>query len=90
MFARRRRLRYADSAPFCAPNDRIGIMGMALKSLSQCSVHGSCFTIFSRGTADKFPVVCNPSFMAEAAGIKMAQAPYCTRAFGVTMPSAWP
>jgi SAM-dependent methyltransferase len=57
-----------------------------------------CFTIFSKGTANKFPVIYNPSFMAEAAGIKAAQAPYCTlqnrygmaRAVGVTMPSAWP
>lgn len=35
-----------------------------------------CFTIFSRGTAEKFPVIYNPSFMEEAASIKAAQAPY--------------
>jgi 2-polyprenyl-3-methyl-5-hydroxy-6-metoxy-1,4-benzoquinol methylase len=35
-----------------------------------------CFTIFSRGAAKKFPVIYNQGFMAEAANIKRAQAPY--------------
>jgi SAM-dependent methyltransferase len=35
-----------------------------------------CFTIFSRGGSNKFPVIYNPSFMLEAANIKTAQAPY--------------